>query len=250
MSKYAQIIELKINKDLLREAKKNGWAYPEIISDKDRTCPSCKALHDNIDLEEGFFEVHWVKSLCKDCKIKSIKSLKQRRKERTIQRRILKAGFPRRSAAADYKTLTPALLKKLRSFDLKDGLWIIGDYQVGKTWAAVAYLKLLASDNIIKFCLFSSLIKSDIKTNTDLFEEVRDFPGIVLLDDVTNITSEFWRYKLEDIITHRFAEFLPIIYTTNISFDKLPEILGERIFFRLRKAKNILNFDKEFHYEV
>ena len=249
MSIYTDNLHAKVNKELLIEARHNGWQIPKSITDLERVCPNCKTLHNDVRLKELFLAVDWEPTLCVDCEIEYQELIIDNRSARVSAKRIEKADLPVRNKDADFKKLNTNLRKKLLSYNLKNGLWVIGDYQVGKSWASIAFLKHLAKTKCIRFFHFPSLIKAEMESSLGLYEFIREFKGVILLDDVTDIKGDYWKSRLEDIITTRFDNMLPIIFTTNIPEIELSAALGERVYFRIVKSDAILNFKEEYHYE-
>lgn len=249
MSPYETIISTAHNKPLIEDAKLNGWKYPRNITSKQRTCPECGRKHTDIRLKENFCELVWKPSLCVNCGCSDMQNKVNARIERVQARHIEKANLPLRAKDADFASLRKSTRDKLLSCNLQNGLWIRGDYQIGKTWAVVAFLKHLAVNHSVRFVYFPSFFQSDINETLQLFEELKSFGGVLAVDDVTEKTPDYWKSRLEDLVISRYDSMLPTIYTTNILLDNLITELGERIYFRISRSKAIFEFDKRYQPE-
>ena len=101
----------------------------------------------------------------------------------------------------------------------------------GHTW-----LQFKKSSTLDREFLEAVSGKSDCSL-TDLMSKYKEVP-IFFWDDIgTERVSERVEREFLEIIDYRLDADMPIVFTTNLDFEKLEERLGERISSRLQKPK-------------
>jgi DNA replication protein DnaC len=138
--------------------------------------------------------------------------------------------------------LKEALITQIQS---GNGLFIIGDTGVGKTHIACAIAtKVLEEGFDVKFLntgKFLNTLRDEFSKTFDdpeeyqgLFNEVMNFNGIIILDDIgAEKPSEWVIERLYLLINEKYESMTPMIFTSNCNKDQLTERLGDRIVSRI-----------------
>lgn len=130
------------------------------------------------------------------------------------------------------------------------GVFVIGDYGVGKTFLSSALANSLVSDNnrvcFIKVNSFVSdmarLIVNDSNEYDKLINRIKDSEYVIFDDIGTENVTEFSRDRLlYNILDHRMENHLCTIFTSNfdlknleLHFNKVPDENSSRICERIR----------------
>lgn len=165
--------------------------------------------------------------------------------ERPTWERVAKGfGVPRRAVEArlDSEPRTAALdaVRDYRPENEGTCLVLTGPTGVGKTWAAVASLRLSYEEELtdLRFVYFPALCGRLLmpETRHDALESAKSTYFVVLDDLGTEYVKEGGLVDafLDEIIWHREAEELPTIITTNLTAQGLKTRLPERLVDRLR----------------
>jgi len=223
------------NLKLFIEAVKNDWTYPTKIDDSKCFCDCCNCNSYNIKLKmSDFMVIDFYKNLCDKCKEQHKNKLRSERIKSKVDERLHLSKIPKRHLLAEFDKLNSKRQELFNNVEFENHLWIVGKSGTGKTYTAVAYLKKIAEDFDVLFVRFSTLFDSDINQSIENFIKIRDFNGVLLIDDVGAISSKFWIDKFDDLILYRFEEMLPTIFTSNFENLKvLGDFLPERIYNRI-----------------
>lgn len=179
-------------------------------------------------------------------------------RENRIEDRIAQSNIPVRliGLGIDDFPVTPASQKALAAVQAwldgegNDGLFIHGEYGVGKTGIVAAVLKtLMEHDRDGYFIPVPDLLDSiratygEHATEDDhkLLRRVKDVELLVLDDIGAERPSDWVVEKLFTIINRRHSEMLPTFFTSNLSIPQLAERLGERITWRIVEMCDVVH---------
>ena len=229
----------------MEAALENGWDIPSKVLAREMRCPCCKKRHHKLRLVEDFLSLHWEGGRCPVCEDRHRREFDQKIHDDYCNSVFLAGGIPSRLLSARWTDIHPSHRKVMEAADLKDHLWICGPNRVGKSYAAVALLrKMCMAGWAIRVEKFSVLTSLGIEDAMKRFGDVRIFEGVLLLDDVTKITSDFWADKFEDLVTYRYDNLLSTIYTTNFLPEEFPELFGSRLVSRILEQGSQVVFNK------
>ena len=170
--------------------------------------------------------------------------------------------IPKRFENVNFEKDVPQTLKDdLLKFKTEGkGLFLYGDSGTGKTHTAYAYLKKLSElgFGVAAFPAIDILryIKEDIATegrdnaewfngnkffdgqsindNLSFIEGLRDFKGVLFIDDFGTEKGTEWMLEIfYSILNQRYADMLPTIITSNCDLDVIGQRMGDRISSRI-----------------
>jgi len=156
-------------------------------------------------------------------------------------------NIPKRFELAKYEDVpknVSVLFDKIK--ESRKGIYIHGECGTGKTHIAYALAK--QSEEVMKLSVkfynipdlirhlkrdFSEENKMLSEENTN-FGKLLSFAGLLILDDFgTEKLTEWVEESLYSIINKRYENIYPIIFTSNLSPEKMVEKFGDRIVSRI-----------------
>jgi len=206
---------LKIDAGASRRASMDGDAYAAIYA----TCPRCQQERKAIDEAEHLHNCG-------------------------VPKNLLHCAFenwtPRTDADAEHLQAVMAFVEKRAGF-----LIMLGNVGTGKTHLSVAAMRSFRSALLVKQ---SSLLRKLRDTYgdrqaTDPIDLCQDV-GLLVLDEMG--VSAGGREELpmiHEILDHRHGERKPTILTSNLGWEELKSVIGDRMADRIREsAFAVLNF--------
>lgn len=130
------------------------------------------------------------------------------------------------------------------------GLYIYGDVGTGKTHIAYAlhknapkaHIKTMFRNTVELFKDLRDDISRDSYSKTRPVENLTEYPGILILDDIgVEKATDFVLESLYLIINKRYNEMLPMIFTSNFSLDELSDRVGDRIPSRIAESCQVVH---------
>lgn len=163
------------------------------------------------------------------------------------------AILPRRMQSATLETLEAGLQRTAAAWvkaGAVDPLTLTGPPGRGKTWCAVAiarewYTKALDSGNVAPpvFVSVANLLageKASFSDKTDSPLASAMTASFLVLDDLAaGSVSEWSRGVITDLLSHREADQMPTVITSNLSVGKIAETIDARVASRLAGGKVI-----------
>lgn len=140
----------------------------------------------------------------------------------------------------------------------KKGLFLSGNFQIGKTYALACAANLFATNNIDTLLIYfpdmlrelkSLLYKPEFETKMNMLKTV----DVLMLDDLGAETPSAWVRDeiLCPIINYRLQEGLPVFFSTNYSIEGLRDFYqridnssnaAERVMARIKNLSTFLEF--------
>jgi len=176
---------------------------------------------------------------CKECaNERQSEEQRERLRKQGVPSNLLHATIENWNAPGNDSRL---IVDKAREFAAKRRGFLVllgADKGTGKTHLAVAVMRQFKNGRFIKqSTLLHELRRSySDKAAQDPIETCKRV-GILVLDEIgvsPGGRDEF--PMLHDILDHRYGEKLPTVLTSNLDFDGLKEVIGERIADRLKEA--------------
>jgi len=128
----------------------------------------------------------------------------------------------------------------------KNFLVVVGPPGCGKTYFCAAMTYYLKGNGFdVKYLgirRFLEEIHKSIQDNHGQYSAIKRIcqSQVLILDDLGASTNNEWQKEvLLDLIDQRYAECQPTIITSNLNFDDLKRILGERLQRRLKAPENL-----------
>jgi DNA replication protein DnaC len=152
---------------------------------------------------------------------------------------------PDSEVEASHVELVKAFCAKRTGF-----LPLLGGYGTGKAHLAVAALRSFGSGWIVKQASLLCALRDTYsdKTAFDPIERAQSARLLVLGDVGLSAGGRDELPMLHEILDYRHGERLPTIITSNLPFEKLTPVLGERMADRLREsAFRVLTFTGTSH---
>lgn len=134
------------------------------------------------------------------------------------------------------------------------GLILTGPPGTGKSHLAAATLLQLAPDHLCLYTTVSQLIRAvrdtwrkDSETSEkQLIKRLGSDVDLLVLDEVgVQYGTDAERNLLFDILDRRYADMRPTILLSNLHGDGLKEVLGERLYDRMRETQRMVTFTGE-----
>ena len=167
------------------------------------------------------------------------------------------SNIPKRYENAEYKDI-PSNIRKLFEVikETRKGIYIHGGVGTGKTHIAYA-LKSGASE-VLKIRTWDIRVYNTIEMLREfrldfdrhqsskkyLEEDIMDFKGILILDDIGAEKLSDWVFeRFYLIINHRYEEMLPTIFTSNLPIADLAERIGDRTVSRIVEMCDIVKIE-------
>lgn len=178
--------------------------------------------------------------------------------ERTKNLELKKYGVPENLIHATFKNFRPkdeveaGHVEVVRRFcDGRTGFLILsGSYGTGKTHLAVAALRRFGGGWLVKQATLLRLLRATYgdRDAEDPIEKAQSTLLLVLDDVGLSGGGKDELPMLHEILDCRHGGRLPTIITTNLPFEKLSSVLGERVADRLRESTfRVLNFAGSSH---
>lgn len=170
--------------------------------------------------------------------------------ESNIPLRLIRATLADFPATPESSSAVDAARNWLQGSEEGHGLFIHGEYGVGKTGIASALLlECIQGHARGYFVAVPDLMDSirasygDHSTEADrtLLQKVKEVPYLVLDDIGAERPSEWVVEKLFTIINRRHSEMLTTFFTSNLSIAQLAERLGERITWRIVEMCDVVH---------
>lgn len=157
-----------------------------------------------------------------------------------------------------YRYINDFALTFKRGSKNKKGLFLSGNFQIGKTYALACAANLFASNNIDTLLIYfpdmlrelkSLLYKPEFETKMNMLKTV----DILMLDDLGAESPSAWVRDeiLCPIINYRLQEGLPVFFSTNYSIEGLRDFYeridnssnaAERVMARIKNLSTFLEF--------
>ena len=158
----------------------------------------------------------------------------------TLLRRVKMIGLPKDLkqvtlediALDDVGRIEPyqALVDFIANFPEQKGLYLYGDFGVGKSFMMAAMAKELAKKGISTTLLHYPTFISDLDFDTAKVwvNEIKQ-SQVLVLDDIGAEQNNAWVRDsiLQVILQHRMQEDLPTFFTSNLKMDELEQHLAE-----------------------
>jgi DNA replication protein DnaC len=156
--------------------------------------------------------------------------------------------IPKRYLEADFNLIPEDIKGKLSGLKEK-GLYLWGGCGSGKTYICYAIFKEGRNRGMnIMVRNFPSML-NQIKGKDNLNDEIRDianYNGILIIDDIgAEKMSEWVAETLYIIINTRYENCSPTIFISNLSLQKLEEVVGDRIPSRISEMCHIMKIDNK-----
>ena len=156
---------------------------------------------------------------------------------------------PERFKNAHIDNIAPDIVEYIRKVsETSKGLYISGDVGRGKTYAIFALMNRAQELGMYRWRAWSSAeLFADIRATFNRSKDSEDpvekakTAMVLIIDDLgAEKMSEWVETQLGEIIDYRYAEMKPMIFTSNLSIDKLAERVGDRIVSRILGSCNIV----------
>lgn len=216
---------------------------------------------------------HWSRYYCQQCEVD--KERAAREEARLSQKREREAALLARSGLtgrylettfANYLAVTDEQRKVLATCenftrelttDQGGGLWLIGPVGTGKSHLGAAMVNHLirerglpakmASLRLLIRDLRATWRKESDATEDDVIQQYGKAPLMVLDEVGIGFGTEAEQTQLFDVIDLRYQLQRPTVLLSNLSPDGLREVLGDRLFDRLREGASVLVCDWKSH---
>lgn len=176
----------------------------------------------------------------------------------TKNQELKKHGVPENLIHATFENFTPddgveaGHVEVIKEFcEKRTGFLILsGDYGTGKTHLAVAALRRFNGGWLVKQATLLRLLRATYgdRRADDPIERAQSTRLLVLDDVGLSSGGRDELPMLHEILDHRHGGRLPTIITTNLPFENLSAVLGERMADRLREsAFRVLTFIGSSH---
>ena len=153
----------------------------------------------------------------------------------------------------------PEKIKKIVLNLKKDrrGLYIHGSVGTGKTHLIYAIAQMVREKEIVgKVRVYNSsdmlrqmrdaFNKSDPYDNADLFKELLEFRGLLIIDDIGAEKLSDWVLETFYLLVNkRYEEVMPTIFTSNLPLKDLAEKIGDRTVSRIVESCDIFEIKGE-----
>jgi DNA replication protein DnaC len=196
------------------------------------------------------------------------RAVAQERAKRMAEEAINAAAIPARfrnrtfeSFVADTEQLAKALAtvkayadEFKRHLSAGTGLILTGPPGTGKSHLSAAVLLQLAPDHLCLYTTVSQLIRAvrdtwrkDSETSEkQLIKRLGSDVDLLVIDEVgVQYGTDAERNLLFDILDRRYADMRPTILLSNLQGDALKEVLGERVYDRMRETQRMVTFTGE-----
>lgn len=170
--------------------------------------------------------------------------------------------IPKRYHNVSYETDISENIKEILKKQIRagNGIYFYGEPGVGKTYTVCAIAKGILKNGIDVMFLNTGDFLEKIRNEFDrkgsydegddyipgIFEEVMNFKGIIIFDDIgAEKTSDWVRERLYLIINKKYEDMIPMIFTSNCDLEILSARLGDRITSRIRGMTCIIRKNGE-----
>jgi primosomal protein DnaI len=201
------------------------------------TCPNMmKGFAPELFIERNQIQIRY--NICQK---------KQNADERKRQQTLIKSLYvPKEILSASFDTLDRGERSRINAIakafefatttvpgETGEGLFLHGEFGVGKTYIMGAVANLLADRNIASMLVYTPDFFRELKSGIndgsyiEKLELVKKVP-VLILDDLGAETMSSWIRDdiLGVILQHRMLEKLPTLYTSNFDFELLEEHLA------------------------
>ncbi len=131
--------------------------------------------------------------------------------------------------------------------DMKNNLVFLGSPGIGKTYLCAAIANYLSDKGRCARYTnprrFYEVLHTAIQKNQNQYEEIRKFSkeDILIFDDLGASSCSDWQVEVTfDLLDQRYSDNLPTIITSNLNFDEIHNVFGERLLRRLKNNQNTL----------
>lgn len=129
----------------------------------------------------------------------------------------------------------------------KNFLVLLGFPGVGKTYFCAALLNYFWDQGLdVHYTIsrhFFQKIQEAIRENGNQYYVIQNLAEkeILIIDDIGAGTNTEWQQEmLLELIDLRYNSQKPTVITSNLKYDEIKEILGARIYSRLRASENLM----------
>lgn len=154
--------------------------------------------------------------------------------------------IPKRYRDCQFENIPKDIKDKLSGLKEK-GLYIWGGCGSGKTYVCYSVFKEGKTRGMNIMVRNFPLMLNQIKGKDNLNDEVRDianYEGILIIDDIgAEKMSEWVAETLYIIINTRYENCSPTIFISNLSLQKLEEVVGDRIPSRISEMCEVIKLD-------
>lgn len=166
-----------------------------------------------------------------------------------MNKKDYKKIIPPRFHNVSYEADVSDRMKEVFTKQIKsgNGVYLYGGPGVGKTHVVCAIAKNILENGIDVWFLntseFLEKLRQEFNSDDfqDLFKEVMDFKGVLILDDIgAEKASEWTRERLYLVINKKYEEMQPVIFTSNCDLEILSARLGDRITSRIIGMTEVL----------
>lgn len=131
--------------------------------------------------------------------------------------------------------------------DMTNSLVYIGPPGIGKTYLCAAIANYLSDKGrcarYVNPRRFYEALQAAIQKNQNQYEEIRKFAkeDILIFDDLGSTSCTEWQIEVTfDLIDQRYSQNLPTIITSNLNFDEIGNVFGERFLRRIENKQNTI----------
>jgi DNA replication protein DnaC len=165
--------------------------------------------------------------------------------------------IPERYKDAKFQDVPVAIREKFVQIkSSKKGIFIHGSVGVGKTHAMFALKKQYDTENPYRMAIFwntGELLQSsraDMDRNgydkVRAMESLMETEGLIFLDDIGAESPSGWVLEqLYTLINSRYMSMKPMILSSNLSIEKIAEVLGDRIASRIVEMCDVVELTGE-----
>ncbi|TLS39156.1 primosomal protein DnaI [Pseudalkalibacillus caeni] len=254
----------EITEDMVKRSLAKLYEY----TNQSHSCDGCDSLSACKNMMQGYEPHLFINGNSIDLEYKrcpsKLKDDEKKSKERLIQsyyipKDILSATFstldtdPTRMEAIQYAVDFVESFEPGKTFK---GIYLYGDFGVGKTYLMGAIANQLAEEKGVKSLFvytpdFFREMKSAIQTQSidEKLDFIRSVP-LLILDDIGSENISGWIRDdiLGSILQYRMMERLPTLYTSNYDFNELEEHLAysQKGGIEEMKAKRIMERIRHF----
>ncbi|MBR7554248.1 primosomal protein DnaI [Allobacillus sp. GCM10007491] len=238
LAQHPQITNEQIEKQLI---KLYEFDY------QSKACENCPSLDGCVNVVQGYapeilVENEKIKLIYHECprKEKAIQQQKQRAMVKSLHmpREIHEASFDQVHLQDDGRV---EAFKKVQKFyhDSKTnlpsrGLYLYGQFGVGKTYMLAALANHLAEEKIDTYFIYMPELVREMKSSisdSTISEKIERFKNatVLVLDDIgAEFLSPWFRDEiLGAILQYRMMERLPVFFTSNYTPDELEAMLSQ-----------------------
>ena len=216
-------------------------------------CPLCidtGVWTGYVETQDGQTRIPWLNAPCPDKKCLAGQAEKQRRAQAQIEKLFGDAQINEKWRGATLADFGPLLKDPIhRRLEGGRGSFLWGDYGVGKTRLLVAslYSRMSLGETALYLTVPKLLLRikatfnrgreHDDATEAEIVETAASVRWLGLDDLGVEASTPWARAELFQIVNERYDRDLPIIGTSNLSFDELESesLLGRRVTSRLRE---------------